>query len=684
MIDQYESPDYLKKSKANAIKEIIRQKEERMMKKTSKRNWFIAGGSGVVIAAIFFIALFQLPANQFTMDVNPSLEITTNRLDKVIEVKALNEDAQEFLDGYEQGDNDLEAVINDLVDRMILTGHISGGQDNIVMISVEDDELNSAYLEKVNESIAAFLQNKQLEYRILNQGLSSEDMDEENQDDENEGLEKVSRGKRTLIQKLMEQNEDLTMEELEEISVGDLLKMADEMNISPKELFARSFDHHVNEDDEDNTGDNGEDTNDQDVVVSWDFALEKAFEETGGGMVVEFEFDREESEYKIEIMHEGYKYDIEMNAYSREILEMDWEEDDEADAYAAEQENLIGWTRAMEIAKDEIGGGREMAFEFDLDDKKYEIEIRHNSTDYEFEMNAMDGEILEMDPELDDDDRDASEDEDLIGRDEAVRIAKEKAGGGEVTEFEYDRDDGVYEIELMHEGYEYEFEIDAYTGEILVMEEEYDGDDDDDDDDDDDPSDQEGDVIGRDAAVRIAKEKAGGGEVTEFKYDMDDGVYEIELVHDGYEYEFEMNAYTGAVIEMEQDEMDDDDDDDYDDDDDDDEDGDEAGDSSDEERTVIGRDQAVANAIDEAGGGTIEEFDFDREEGKYEITVIFNGYEYEFEIDAYTGDILEMDSEELDDDEDEDDDDDEDDDHEDDDHEDDEDDDEDDEEDDEE
>ena len=599
MIDQYESPDYLKKSKANAIKEIIRQKEERMMKKTSKRNWFIAGGSGVVIAAIFFIALFQLPANQFTMDVNPSLEITTNRLDKVIEVKALNEDAQEFLDGYEQGDNDLEAVINDLVDRMILTGHISGGQDNIVMISVEDDELNSAYLEKVNESIAAFLQNKQLEYRILNQGLSSEDMDEENQDDENEGLEKVSRGKRTLIQKLMEQNEDLTMEELEEISVGDLLKMADEMNISPKELFARSFDHHVNEDDEDNTGDNGEDTNDQDVVVSWDFALEKAFE-------------------------------------------------------------------------------------FDLDDKKYEIEIRHNSTDYEFEMNAMDGEILEMDPELDDDDRDASEDEDLIGRDEAVRIAKEKAGGGEVTEFEYDRDDGVYEIELMHEGYEYEFEIDAYTGEILVMEEEYDGDDDDDDDDDDDPSDQEGDVIGRDAAVRIAKEKAGGGEVTEFKYDMDDGVYEIELVHDGYEYEFEMNAYTGAVIEMEQDEMDDDDDDDYDDDDDDDEDGDEAGDSSDEERTVIGRDQAVANAIDEAGGGTIEEFDFDREEGKYEITVIFNGYEYEFEIDAYTGDILEMDSEELDDDEDEDDDDDEDDDHEDDDHEDDEDDDEDDEEDDEE
>ena len=506
----------------------------------NKKNWIIAGGCGLALVAVIFISLFLLPANQFTLDVNPSLEITTNQLEQVINVEALNEDGQEFLEGYERTDRNLEAVINDLVDRMILTGHISGGQDNIVMITVNSDELDSAYIEKVNEAIAAFLQNKQLEYRIFNQGLTETD------DEENEQFEEVSRGKLTLIQKLMQQDEGLTVEELREISLKDLLTIAEQLNISPNELFARSINHHVNG----NAGQSEEEesempADDEDTIIGWKQATEIAKEEVGGGMVVELEYDIDDREYEIEIMYNGYEYDLEIHAYTGEIVEFDRERDDEADEYEGVAPNLIGWDRAIEIAKEEVGGGIVKEFEFNLDDGEYEIEIKYNGYEYELEIDAYTGQITEFERERDDDARDSSGNErTVIGRERAVKIAKERVGGGTVVEFEYDRDDGEYEVEIKYNGYEYELEIDAYTGQITEFERERD-------DDARDSSGNERTVIGRERAVKIAKERVGGGTVVEFEYDRDDGEYEIEIKYNGLEYELEIDAFTGEILDFE-------------------------------------------------------------------------------------------------------------------------------------
>ena len=56
------------------------------------------------------------------------------------------------------------------------------------------------------------------------------------------------------------------------------------------------------------------------------------------------------------------------------------------------------------------------------------------------------------------------------------------------AEVEFDGDDGkaTYEIEFIKDGIEYEYTVDAITGEILDVETELDDEDDDDDDDDDD------------------------------------------------------------------------------------------------------------------------------------------------------------------------------------------------------
>lgn len=66
---------------------------------------------------------------------------------------------------------------------------------------------------------------------------------------------------------------------------------------------------------------------------------------------------------------------------------------------------------------------------------------------------------------------------DIISEEQAIAIAQE-LGQGIVTEVELDTDDGWahYDIEMKDQPYEYEFEIDAVTGEVVEFEKDRDDD----------------------------------------------------------------------------------------------------------------------------------------------------------------------------------------------------------------
>ncbi len=125
----------------------------------------------------------------------------------------------------------------------------------------------------------------------------------------------------------------------------------------------------------------------------------------------------------------------------------------------------------------------------------YDLEFYANATEYDYEINAVTGEIYnkEIDgpgavsssdaqaeePVDNSSDSSASTSSsssgssDMIDVETAKSIALKKAGLSEsdVTfkKAKLDRDDGltVYEIEFYYNGTEYEFEIDAYTSEII-------------------------------------------------------------------------------------------------------------------------------------------------------------------------------------------------------------------------
>lgn len=165
---------------------------------------------------------------------------------------------------------------------------------------------------------------------------------------------------------------------------------------------------------------------------------------------------------------------------------------------------------------------------------------------------------------------------DYIGAERAKTIALESVGVSSAkatfTKVQIDQDDRkpVYDIEFFTTSNEYDFEIDAVSGEILEKKAEVSSH----------PSSQPSsstataptqqqtqqsssnpsaavsDYIGVDRAKNIALEHGGvsaaNAVFTKAKLDSDDGIrtYEIEFISGNTEYEYEINAYTGEIMDV--------------------------------------------------------------------------------------------------------------------------------------
>ena len=210
----------------------------------------------------------------------------------------------------------------------------------------------------------------------------------------------------------------------------------------------------------------------------------------------------------------------------------------------------------------------------------YDAEFTAGGAKYEYAVDALTGSIIEAKREGGDDRKEnsassaasssqassesstpkaessqassAAESAGLITEEEAANIAKEHAQVTDCTMLpvKLDRDDGrqVYDVEFFTaDGKEYDYEIDAATGEVLS----YDYD-----------AERQAAAASGTASITEAEAKAlvlaqvpGAAEENflEFKTDYDDGrlEYEGELFYDGMKYEFTVDGYSGTIREWE-------------------------------------------------------------------------------------------------------------------------------------
>ncbi len=157
--------------------------------------------------------------------------------------------------------------------------------------------------------------------------------------------------------------------------------------------------------------------------------------------------------------------------------------------------SYIGAEKAREIALKDAGvaaaDARFLRASLDWEDGKavYDVEFCAGKSEYDYEIDAVTGAILEKDLDVDDfdwdrhddyhiyggndrDDKDDKAPSGLISADKAREIALGKLPGGTVVKCELDQDDGrwEYKLELRLGNAEYECEIDAQTGAVLKWE----------------------------------------------------------------------------------------------------------------------------------------------------------------------------------------------------------------------
>lgn len=197
--------------------------------------------------------------------------------------------------------------------------------------------------------------------------------------------------------------------------------------------------------------------------------------------------------------------------------------------------------KAKEIALAQAGSGMVTDFSFDSDDKipNYDITVIDGQTEYEFEISAIDGAILQSKVDIDEQ---IVVPQVTITEETAREIALAEVAGT-ITSVRLDQDDHqyVYEIVLFDETYKYEFEISATDGTILTQNKKIisTGM----------PSVQ-GVNIDEATAKEIALNEVEGGVITSISFDYEDDtpVYDVEIVKDRTEYEFEINAIDGSII----------------------------------------------------------------------------------------------------------------------------------------
>ena len=181
--------------------------------------------------------------------------------------------------------------------------------------------------------------------------------------------------------------------------------------------------------------------------------------------------------------------------------------------------------------------------EFDYDDgiMVYDIEFDYNDKEYDYEINAISGEIIKSKIE-----NKKGEITGYIGTAKALNIAKSYAKVSGVknvdVDFEFKSGSPVYEVKFETNTHEYEYIIDAKNGSILydkVM----------------DKNINSSNYIGVSKAKSIALNHAKITAYDNFEIELDDEdgiiVYEISFDVNDLEYEYKIDAKTGRIISSE-------------------------------------------------------------------------------------------------------------------------------------
>ncbi len=166
------------------------------------------------------------------IDVNPSIEISINRKERVLEARALNAEAQIIMEDMDLEGVDLNVAVNAVIGSMVTHGYLND-LDNAILVTVTNDSVKKArqLRSSVVEDIEQTLKANQLKAVVYDQQV----IEDEEMEDLAQQYE-ISYGKAYFLKELIDQNPDLDLEDMEELSSLTMEEIAKKIAESSYEL----------------------------------------------------------------------------------------------------------------------------------------------------------------------------------------------------------------------------------------------------------------------------------------------------------------------------------------------------------------------------------------------------------------------------------------------------------------
>lgn len=246
------TPDVFNKVAASEDKKL--QKEEWLLdepKSWQKIHLAFRGAAALAACLILILGIRIFWNNQIDstidIDVNPSVEIQTNRKNLVKEVKALNKDGEIIIADMNLKNVELNTAVNALIGSMVRKGYITE-VNNSILVSVENKDTKKAdeICQSIVGDIRQVLDKKNIKGVIYNQEITSSE--------EISGLAQqyeISQGKAAFLLKLIKKDPELKMEQLAKMTMQEIAQLIRIRSIDISDMAGYESDESILENVED-------------------------------------------------------------------------------------------------------------------------------------------------------------------------------------------------------------------------------------------------------------------------------------------------------------------------------------------------------------------------------------------------------------------------------------------------